>query len=513
MAPVAKRLTISLAGSTSSTGIALAGVDLEFEQAAQRHVAAALVIDDLGVFLVGVPVVGAGAVLQLGNRVGAPHVLLAAGAPGVFAAGVQHGGQHRVVTKRRLVHADGFLGNLEDTDAFDPARRAGEVLGHRGAVEANGFEQLRAAVAHVGAHAHLGHDLRQALADRLDVVVDGFLGGQVAGQVLVDRRQGFHRQVGVHGFGAVTGQHTKVVHFARGAGFHHQTGGGAQAFAHQVLVNGRQGQQRGNRHLGGADGAVADDQDVLAALDRVHRFGAQRGQLGLHTLLAPEQRVGDVERDAAELAVGVPLDVAQLGHVGEVQDRLAHFQPHRRVDLVDVEQVGLGADEGHQRHHDGFADRVDRRVRHLREQLLEVVVERLVAVAQHGQRAVVAHRSDGLLAGLRHGCQQELDVFLGGAEGLLAVQQAHRALGRAGGFAVLLEVVEPDAQVLDPLLVGLAVGEVGLEFLVVDHAALFQVDQEHLAGLQAPLAHDLGVRHRQHAGSEPMMTRSSSVMQ
>jgi hypothetical protein len=68
------------------------------------------------------------------------------------------------------------------------------------------------------------------------------------------------------------------------------------------------------------------------------------------------------------------------------------------------------------------------------------------------------------------------------------------------GSAVLLEVVEADAQVLDPLLVGLAVGEVGLEFLVVDHAALFQVDQEHLAGLQAPLAHDLGVRHRQHAG-------------
>ena len=63
-----------------------------------------------------------------------------------------------------------------------------------------------------------------------------------------------------------------------------------------------------------------------------------------------------------------------------------HFEPHRRVDLVDVEQVRLRADEGHQRHHDRFADRVDRRVGHLREQLLEVVVERLVLVRQHGQR-------------------------------------------------------------------------------------------------------------------------------
>jgi hypothetical protein len=46
----------------------------------------------------------------------------------------------------------------------------------------------------------------------------------------------------------------------------------------------------------------------------------------------------------------------------------------------------------------------------------------------------------------------------------------------------------------------LALASGGLELLVVDHAALFQVDQEHLAGLQAPLAHDLVLGHRQHAG-------------
>jgi hypothetical protein len=65
----------------------------------------------------------------------------------------------------------------------------------------------------------------------------------------VHRRQGFHGQVGVHGLGAIARQHGEVVHFARGAGFHHQAGGGAQAFAHQVLVDGRQRQQRGNGHL------------------------------------------------------------------------------------------------------------------------------------------------------------------------------------------------------------------------------------------------------------------------
>ena len=77
---------------------------------------------------------------------------------------------------------------------------------------------------------------------------------------------------------------------------------------------------------------------------------------------------------AAELALGALPDVAQLGHVLEIEDGLADFKAHRRIHLVDVEQVRLGTDERHQRHHDRFADRVDGRVGHLREQLLEVVI-------------------------------------------------------------------------------------------------------------------------------------------
>ena len=44
MAPVVKRLTISLAGSTSSIGIGCLGV-LELEQAAQRAEIAVLIVD------------------------------------------------------------------------------------------------------------------------------------------------------------------------------------------------------------------------------------------------------------------------------------------------------------------------------------------------------------------------------------------------------------------------------------------------------------------------------------
>ena len=47
IAPVAKRFTISAAGSTSSIGTGFALVEPELEQPAERHVALGLVVDDL----------------------------------------------------------------------------------------------------------------------------------------------------------------------------------------------------------------------------------------------------------------------------------------------------------------------------------------------------------------------------------------------------------------------------------------------------------------------------------
>ena len=46
-------------------------------------------------------------------------------------------------------------------------------------------------------------------------------------------------------------------------------------------------------------------------------------------------------------------------------------------------RLGRGTDQRHQRHHEFFADRVDRRVGDLREVLLEIVRQRLRLVRQH----------------------------------------------------------------------------------------------------------------------------------
>jgi len=133
-------------------------------------------------------------------------------------------------------------------------------------------------------------------------------------------------------------------------------------------------------------------------------------------------------------------------------------------------RLGLGADERHQRHHQLLADRVDGRVGHLREELLEVVVQGLVLVRQHGERRVVAHRADRLLTRRRHRLHDELEVLLGIGKRLLAIEQPHLGLDRRG--LVALDLVELDADALDPLGVGPGARQAVLQLLVVDDAAL-----------------------------------------
>ncbi len=76
-----------------------------------------------------------------------------------------------------------------------------------------------------------------------------------------------------------------------------------------------------------------------------------------------------------ELVVGDLADLADLLEILVGEDRLAHLEALAVPRTVDVEEIRAGADERHETHDELFADRIDRRVRHLREVLLEVGVE------------------------------------------------------------------------------------------------------------------------------------------
>jgi hypothetical protein len=154
--------------------------------------------------------------------------------------------------------------------------------------------------------------------------------------------QRLHRQVGVHRLGAVAGQHREVVHLAR-----------EPVSTTRPAVVRRPSRTRWWWMADSASSAgmatwlavhapVGDDEDVVAALDGVHRLGAQRRQLGLDALAAPGQRVGDVELVALELAVGVLLDRAQARHVVEVEHRLLTSRRIGGLTALMSSRLGLG---------------------------------------------------------------------------------------------------------------------------------------------------------------------------
>ena len=316
---------------------------LELEQPAQRHVPPRLIVDQRGIFLVGLVLSCACRVLQFGDRIGRPHVLFATHAVSVLAAGVEHGGQHGVVAESLLVQANRFFHHLEDTDAFHLRRSSAEVLVDHLLLKTDRLEDLCSGVRHVSRNAHLRHHLEQAFADTLDEVLDRLLAlfGVPASQL----PECFERQVRVHGFGAVTGKQGEMMRFTRGTGFDNQPDTRAQTLGDQMVVHGGGGQQGRNRDMLGIDPSIRDDQDARPLVDVVLGFRTQRSQTGFNAFIAPRQRVTDVEFGGVELVAGVGRNTPQLRHVVEIEYRLGDFETIGRIDFVDPEQIGFGTDE------------------------------------------------------------------------------------------------------------------------------------------------------------------------
>ena len=174
-----------------------------------------------------------------------------------------------------------------------------------------------------------------------------------------------------------------------------------------------------------------------------------------------------------------------------------HFQALGVRHALEIEQVRPRPDDRDEAHHQLLADRIDRRVGHLREVLLEVGEQELRLVGQRRDRRVVAHGADRLFPGRRHRRHQDLEVLLGVAEGLLAIEQQQVRDRRR--FRGRRQILEHDLRALQPLAVGMAFRQRRLELLVGNEAAFLEIDQQHLARLQPPFGDDVLFRDRQHA--------------
>ena len=346
----------------------------EFKQSPQCAEPGGLLVDEIGVDFELFPVSGLDRLPESGERFRSPEVIFAVATEAVLSAIRQQSGTASVGGSERLRAPPVRLGrDLLQSDAADPAGGAGEIAIDQVAVEADRFEHLTGTVAAQCGNAHLGHHFEQPLVNRVDVIPrrshrvgsnrsgTGELSDRLQCEIGIDRRRTeAEQQREMH----------DLAHLARlddDARLRTESG------RHQRAVDRRSRQKRRNRRGILRWIAVGENEDSVIGTHRLDRVGSeflqrkfqrsasaagrelQRQQFGLEVLLADRFEPG-------EFIVG--------------DDRTRQFdQPgvERGVD----QNVAPVADVGGEAHHQFFTDRVDRRIGHLGEELLEVVEEQL----------------------------------------------------------------------------------------------------------------------------------------
>ena len=216
----------------------------------------------------------------------------------------------------------------------------------------------------------------------------------------------------------------------------------------------------------GVDPAIADHDQARVRVDGSLGRGTQFGE----RLLQRGAGIGGgrIEESGQhdQREVGQRLG-QQLGHLLVGQDRLLEFEQATLTGRL-RQQVPLASEAADERHHELLADRIDRRVRDLRELLLEVTEQRDRPVAEDGQRDVGPHAADRLFAVGRHGGQEHAHVFARVPEGAEQLPPLGDADGRRGlGVGQRLEL---DLVAREPVEVRLLGRDLALDLLVAHDA-------------------------------------------
>ena len=210
----------------------------EAERAAQRCAPRVLGVHSGGVGLVGLRRVRADGVLQLRDRLRVPVMVLAVAAPRVQADHRQECvGAARV---RAGMACERLFCKLADSDAPDPGGCAREVPLDQLRSEADGLEDLGAAVRRDRRDAHLRHRLQQALRDPLRRAIARLLGRHVRREPaeLHELAERLEHEVGVHRRGAVPDEDGNAVDAARFARLDDDSRLQARSLADEMVVHG-----------------------------------------------------------------------------------------------------------------------------------------------------------------------------------------------------------------------------------------------------------------------------------
>ena len=378
--------------------------------------------------------------------------------------------------------------NFAVADPADPRGRAVERAGDDLLVDPQRLVNLPAEIGRDGGDAHLGHDLEHPGVKRREVVVDHLVQRHLIELALgVQPGQAAERQPGMHGVRAEANQAGDLMHIARVAAAGDDARVEPPAVLDQVVVNSGDREQHRDRRALRTDRFVGQNQRAVAVVDRVVDVVAERVERRFQAGLAVGDGEGRVERGSGETG---QAKLADRGEVVVEQDRRGEMDQLRGLGRL-FEQRVAPSQPGVERHHVALANRVDRRVGHLRELLLEVGVEQPRRVGQHRERRVVAHRADRLFAVARHRLEHVLDLFFAVAVQDLAFEQLAFAKRLLPARLELDAALNPPHALAHPARIGPLIGDAPLDLVVVQQLATLDVDGDHLAGSEPPGFDDL----------------------
>ena len=418
----------------------------------------------------------------------------------VFAAVhvLQHAAHIRALQVVPGAHGElaGLIVQTGEADAGHARGGVREAQVHDLVIQPDDLEQLRAAVAGHGTDAHLGDDLGQALVDALAVAAADLrllaALAQLQDAAPAQVEQGLVGQVRIHRGGTEAEQAGHVVRVARGAGFQDQVDVAAQPGVGEVVMHRAGGQQGMHHRPVGHRITVAQQQHDDAFACSRFSLGADALDARLQALV---QAVGQIDQP---VLVGVLLHLDQLAQFALAEHRRIEDDVVHRL-RAGMEDVGLLAELGGQRHDAVFAQRIDRRVGDLRERLAEIIVERSAVLAQHRHRGVIAHRAGGFLLGLGQRAQDLLDFLGAELEQLVVAAQGALVEGLFHQRRIDQLGLQVGHALLQPLLVRRAATVDAVDGVRIEQVTALEVDGHHLARPQLALAHHALGRHFPHA--------------
>jgi hypothetical protein len=173
-------------------------------------------------------------------------------------------------------------------------------------------------VARDGANPHLGHDLDDALVERLAVLIARFKGAEIVQLAdLHQRVNGLIGQIWADGRRPKAEQERHVVYFADVTRFNDEGRAGAQMLTHQAMMDGRGEEQTRDRGVSGRRAPVAQDDHIDAVAYVGHHLVGDVFQGVGESLGGAVRAMG--EKEAVDCDCTKALDAGLLVNVANLQ--------------------------------------------------------------------------------------------------------------------------------------------------------------------------------------------------